>query len=117
MRNERRAALRLGPGLITGACNDDPSSVATYAQVGAQFGFALAWTLLFSFPLLVAIQEISARIARVSGCGIAGNLRRHTPGWLAATLVLLLSMANVFNLAADLGAMSAVLRLLLAAVR
>jgi len=115
MRNERRAALRLGPGLITGACNDDPSSVATYAQVGAQFGFALAWTLLFSFPLLVAIQEISARIARVTGCGIAGNLRRHTPGWLAATLVLLLSMANVFNLAADLGAMSAVLRLLLAA--
>src|SRR5215469_6377735 len=115
MRNERRAALRLGPGLITGACNDDPSSVATYSQVGAQFGFALAWTLPFSFPLLVAIQEISARIARVSGCGIAGNLQRHTPGWLAAALVLLLAMANVFNLAANLGAMSEVLRLLLAA--
>jgi Mn2+/Fe2+ NRAMP family transporter len=115
MRNERRAALRLGPGLITGACNDDPSSVATYSQVGAQFGFGLAWTLVFSFPLLVAIQEISARIARVTGCGIAGNLRRHTPGWLAATLVLLLAMANVFNLAADLGAMGAVLRLVLAA--
>src|SRR5262245_4466479 len=76
MRNERRAALRLGPGLITGACNNDPSSVGTYSQVGAQFGFGLAWTLLFSFPLLVAIQEISARIARVTGCGIAGNLRR-----------------------------------------
>jgi len=115
MRNERRAVLRLGPGLITGACNDDPSSVGTYAQVGAQFGFALAWTLPFSLPLLVAIQEISARIARVTGCGIAGNLRRHTPGWLAAALVLLLSIANVFNLAADLAAMSAVLRLLLAA--
>jgi Mn2+/Fe2+ NRAMP family transporter len=115
MTNERHAALRLGPGLITGACNDDPSSVGTYSQVGAQFGFGLAWTLVFSFPLLVAIQEVSARIARVTGCGIAGNLRRHTPGWLAATLVLLLSVANVFNLAADLGAMSAVLRLLLAA--
>ena len=115
MSNERRAALRLGPGLITGACNDDPSSVGTYSQVGAQFGFGLAWTLLFSFPLLVAIQEISARIARVTGCGIAGNLRRHTPGWLAAVLVMSLSMANLFNLAADLGAMSAVLRLLFAA--
>jgi Mn2+/Fe2+ NRAMP family transporter len=115
MTNERRAGLRLGPGLITGACNDDPSSVATYSQVGAQFGFGLAWTLLFSFPLLVAIQEISARTARVSGCGIAGNLRHHTPRWLAAVLVALLAMANVFNLAANLGAMSAVLRLLLAA--
>lgn len=115
MRNERRAALRLGPGLITGACNNDPSSVGTYSQVGAQFGFGLAWTLLFSFPLLVAIQEISARIARVTGCGIAGNLRRHTPGWLAAVLVTLLSIANLFNLAANLGAMGAVLRLLFAA--
>jgi Mn2+/Fe2+ NRAMP family transporter len=114
MRNERRGTLRLGPGLITGACNDDPSSVGTYSQVGAQFGFGLAWTLLFSFPLLVAIQEISARIACVTGCGIAANLRRHTPGWLAALLVLLLSLANVFNLAADLGAMGAVLRLLVA---
>jgi NRAMP (natural resistance-associated macrophage protein)-like metal ion transporter len=115
MRNERRAALRLGPGLITGACNDDPSSVGTYSQVGAQFGFGLAWTLLFSFPLLVAIQEISARIARVTGLGLAGNLRRHCPRWLAAMLVTLLALANVFNLAADLGAMAAVLRLLLAA--
>jgi Mn2+/Fe2+ NRAMP family transporter len=115
MRNERRAALRLGPGLITGACNDDPSSVGTYSQVSAQFGFGLAWTLLFSFPLLVAIQEISARLARVTGCGIAGNLRRHSPRWLAAALVTLLSIASVFNLAADLGAMGAVLRLLLAA--
>ena len=115
MRNERRTALRPGPGLITGACNNDPSSVGTYSQVGAQFGFGLAWTLPFSFPLLVAIQEISARIARVTGCGIAGNLRRHTPRWLATALVALLSIANVFNLAANLGAMSAVLRLLLAA--
>jgi Mn2+/Fe2+ NRAMP family transporter len=115
MRKQGRAALRLGPGLITGACNDDPSSVGTYSQVGAQFGYGLAWTLLFSFPLLVAVQETSARIARVTGLGLAGNLRRHCPGWLAAALIALFSAANVFNLAADLGAMGAVLRLLLAA--
>jgi NRAMP (natural resistance-associated macrophage protein)-like metal ion transporter len=114
MTDRRRARLRLGPGLITGACNDDPSSVATYSQVGAQFGFGLAWTLPFSFPLLVAIQEISARIGRVTGLGLAGNLRRHYPGWLAAALVTLLSLANVFNLAADLGAMGEVLKLLVA---
>ena len=112
MRNKDRATLRLGPGLITGACNDDPSSVGTYSQVGAQFGYTLAWTLPFSFPLLVAVQEISARIARVSGLGIAGNLRRHCPHWLAAALILLLAAANLFNQAADLGAMGAVLRLL-----
>ena len=115
MSNKGRAALRLGPGLITGASNDDPSSVGTYSQVGAQFGYALAWTVLFSFPLLVAVQEISARIARVTGLGLAGNLRRHCPGWLAVALIALLSAANVFNLAADLAAMGAVLRLLLRA--
>jgi len=113
--NKGRPAPRLGPGLTTGACNDDPSSVGTYSQVGAQFGYGLAWTLLFSFPLLVTVQEISARMARVTGRGLAGNLRRHCPGWLAAALIALLSAANVFNLAADLGAMGAVLRLLIAA--
>jgi NRAMP (natural resistance-associated macrophage protein)-like metal ion transporter len=109
---KRRVRHRLGPGLITGACNDDPSSVGTYSQIGAQYGYALAWTLLFSYPLLVAIQEISARIGRVTGHGIAGNLQRHYPGWLAGGLVGLLAVANVFNLAANLGAMGAVLRLL-----
>jgi NRAMP (natural resistance-associated macrophage protein)-like metal ion transporter len=110
---KRRVAHRLGPGLITGACNSDPSSVGTYSQVGAQYGYALTWTLLFSYPLVVAIQEISARIGRVTGHGIAGNLQRHYPGWLAGGLVGLLALANVFNLAADLGAMGAVLKLLL----
>lgn len=110
---KRGTARRLGPGLITGACNSDPSSVGTYTQVGAQFGYALAWTLLFSYPLVVAIQEISARIGRVTGHGIAGNLQRQYPGWLAGGLVALLAFANVFNLAADLGAMGAVLKLLL----
>ena len=103
---------RLGPGLLTGACNDDPSSVGTYSQVGAQYGYGLAWTLLFSYPLVVAVQEISARVGRVTGRGIAGNLQRHYPRWLAWSLVTLLFAANVFNLAADLGAMGAVLKLL-----
>jgi NRAMP (natural resistance-associated macrophage protein)-like metal ion transporter len=76
----RRKLLQvLGPGLITGASDDDPGGIATYSQVGAQFGYGLAWTLVFSYPLMAAIQEISARIGRVTGFGIAGNLRRHYP--------------------------------------
>jgi Mn2+/Fe2+ NRAMP family transporter len=111
----RRSAWRLGPGLITGACNDDPSSVGTYSQVGAQYGYGLAWTLLFSYPLVVAIQAISARIGQVTGRGIAGNLRLHYPGWLVGALVGLLVVANTINLAVDLNAMGAVLKLLLEA--
>jgi len=103
----------LGPGFITGACNDDPGSIGTLSQVGAQFGYGLAWTLLFTYPLLFAVQEISARLGRVTGCGIAGNLQRHYPRWFAVSLVALLAVANVINLGADLGAMGAVLRLLL----
>jgi NRAMP (natural resistance-associated macrophage protein)-like metal ion transporter len=114
-RAARRSVWRLGPGLITGACNDDPSSVVTYSQVGAQYGYGLAWTLLFSYPLLVAIQAISARMGRVTGRGIAGNLRLHYPGWLVGALVGLLAVANIVNLAADLSAMGAVLKLLLEA--
>ena len=92
----------VGPGLITGASDDDPSGIATYSQVGAQFGFGLSWTLVASFPLMVGIQEISARIGRVTGRGIAANLRRMYPGWLTGSLVLLLVVANVVNLGADL---------------
>src|SRR6202162_3299972 len=93
----------MGPGLITGASDDDPSGIATYSQVGAQFGYGLAWTLVFSYPLMAAIQEISARIGRVTGFGIAGNLRRHYPAWLSGSIVLLLLIANLINLGADLG--------------
>ena len=103
----------MGPGLITGASDDDPSGIATYSQVGAQFGYGLAWTLLFSYPLMAAIQEISARIGRVTGYGIAGNLRRHYPRWLSTSVVGLLMLANVINLGADLGAMGAALKLLI----
>src|SRR6201994_3118144 len=96
---------RLGPGLISGASDDDPSGIATYSQVGAQFGYGLAWSLIVSYPLMAAIQEISARIGRVTGIGIAGNLRRHFPAWLSRGIVGLLLAANIINLGADLGAM------------
>ena len=99
----------LGPGLITGASDDDPSGIATYSQAGAQFGYALGWTLLFTYPLMCAIQVISARIGRVTGRGLAGNMRRHYPAPVLYTLVGLLLVANTINLGADLGAMAAAL--------
>jgi NRAMP (natural resistance-associated macrophage protein)-like metal ion transporter len=103
---------RLGPGLITGASDDDPSGIATYSQAGAQFGYAMCWVMLFCFPLMAAIQEISARIGRVTGQGIAGNIRAHYSPWLLRTIVGLLLVANIINLGADLGAMAAALQLL-----
>jgi NRAMP (natural resistance-associated macrophage protein)-like metal ion transporter len=103
----------LGPGLITGAADDDPSGIATYAQAGAQFGFRLGWTLLLTYPLMVAIQAISARIGRTTGHGIAGNLRTHYPNWLLQGVVALLFVANTLNIGADLGAMAEATRLLL----
>lgn len=105
---------RLGPGLITGASDDDPSGIATYAQAGAQFGLSMCWVMLFSFPLMSAIQEISARIGRVTGHGIAGNIRFHYPAWLLHGIVALLLIANIINLGADLGAMGDSLSLLIA---
>lgn len=109
-----RALGWLGPGLVTGASDDDPSGIGTYSQAGAQFGYGLLWTLLFSYPLMVGIQEISARIGRITGRGIAGNLCRHPPRWLARALIAVLSIANIVNLGADLGAMGAALKLLFA---
>ena len=103
---------RLGPGLITGASDDDPSGIATYSQVGSQFGFALLWTMLFSYPLMGGIQEISARIGIVTGRGLAGNLRRHFPRPLLYGVVSLLLVANTINIGADIGAMAASLRML-----
>jgi NRAMP (natural resistance-associated macrophage protein)-like metal ion transporter len=104
---------RLGPGLITGASDDDPSGIATYSQAGAQFGYAMCWVMLFCFPLMAAIQEISARIGRVTGQGIAGNIRAHYSAWLLRAIVGLLLAANIINLGADLGAMGATLQLLI----
>ena len=103
----------LGPGLITGAADDDPSGIATYSQAGAQFGFAITWTLLFTYPLMAAIQEISARIGRTTGKGIAANIREHYPNAILQCIVFLLVIANIINIGADLGAMADALRLLI----
>jgi len=102
----------LGPGLITGASDDDPSGIATYSQAGAQFGFGLTWTMLFSYPLMAVVQEISARIGRTTGRGIAGNMRKYYPNWLLQSVVLLLLVANTINIGADLGAMGDALKLI-----
>jgi NRAMP (natural resistance-associated macrophage protein)-like metal ion transporter len=102
----------LGPGLITGAADDDPSGIATYSQVGAQFGFAMLWTMLFSFPLMAGIQEICGRLGRITGMGVAANLAKCYPKTVVRGLVLLLCVANIFNLGADVAAMAAAIQLL-----
>ena len=104
---------KLGPGLITGAADDDPSGIATYSQAGAQFGLGMLWTLLLTFPLMVGIQIVSARIGRVSGHGLATNIRRHYPRWLLYAIVILLLVANTINIAADVAAMGDAARLVL----
>ena len=104
---------RLGPGLITGAADDDPSGIATYSQVGAAFGYGILWTAFFTFPLMVGIQVVSARIGRVTGDGLAANIRKHYPPWLLYGIVGLLLVANTVNIAADIGAMGAALKLLI----
>ena len=109
----KKLLLRLGPGLITGAADDDPSGIGTYSQVGAQFGFGMLWTVIFSYPLMAVIQEISARIGRVTGKGIAGNIRKHYSKTLLYAIVSLLLIANICNLGADIDAMGAVANLLL----
>ncbi len=103
---------KLGPGLITGAADDDPSGIATYSQVGAMFGYSMMWLMLFSLPLMIAIQEVCARIGRVTGMGIAANMRKHYPASLMYVIVSLLCLANIFNLGADIGAMGAAAQLL-----
>jgi len=102
---------RLGPGLITGAADDDPSGIATYSQAGAQFGLAMLWSVFLTTPLMVGIQVVSARIGRVTGHGIARNLRDHYPRPLMWFIVSLLLVANTMNIAADLGAMGEALQL------
>ncbi len=98
---------RLGPGLITGAADDDPSGIATYSQAGAQFGLNMLWTLIFTYPLMVAVQVISARIGRVTGTGLAANLLEIFPRWSVGLLVASLFVANTINIGADLAAMGA----------
>ena len=97
----------LGPGLITGASDDDPSGIGTYSQVGSQFGFGLLWTALFTFPLMAAVQEMCARIALQTGVGLGVSLRRKFPTWLVGIAILALLVANTINVGADLGAVAA----------
>jgi NRAMP (natural resistance-associated macrophage protein)-like metal ion transporter len=104
---------RLGPGLITGASDDDPSGIGTYSQAGAQLGFGVSWTMLLTYPLMTAIQEICGRVGRVTGHGIAGNVCRNYPAVVVWSLVVLLFVANTINIAADLGAMADAVKLLI----
>ena len=102
---------KLGPGLITGAADDDPSGIATYSQGGAQYGFATLWTLLLTYPLMVGIQVISARIGCVTGHGLGTNIAKSNSRWVAMTLVALLLVANTINIGADLAAMADAIQL------
>src|ERR1043166_431957 len=107
---EHRASGRffanLGPGLITGAADDDPSGISTYSVTGALFGYVPLWTALFSFPLMAAVQMMCARLGMVTGRGLAGVLRRSYPRWVLWSACTLLIVANVFNIGADLGGMA-----------
>jgi len=109
--SEESWVKKLGPGLITGAADDDPSGIATYSQAGAQFGFGMLWTVLFTYPLMVGIQIVSARIGRVTGHGLATNIRRHYPASLLYFIVGLLLIANTINIAADVAAMGDAVKL------
>ena len=95
---------QLGPGLVTGAADDDPSGIATYSQAGAQFGTSLMWTMTLAYPLMVAVQLASARVGRVTGYGLGRNLKEIMPRWLVVSIVLLLFVANTINVGADLAA-------------
>ena len=111
MKRLREWLHQLGPGLITGAADDDPSGIATYSQAGARFGFLTLWTIVFTYPLMVGIQLVSARIGRVTGRGLASNIRRNFPRPVLYTVVVLLVVANTVNIAADIAAMGEALEL------
>src|SRR5690349_22560196 len=85
----------LGPGLLTGASDDDPSGIATYSQAGAQFGYAPSWSLVLTYPLMTAVQMISAHVGRTTGQGLAGNIARCYPAWAVYSLIVPLLIANV----------------------
>jgi NRAMP (natural resistance-associated macrophage protein)-like metal ion transporter len=114
LKKPRNIVLRLlGPGLVTGAADDDPSGIATYSQAGAQFGYGLLWTVFLTTPFMIAIQLVSARIGRVTGKGLAANVMELAPRWLVLGLVFLLVAANTFNIAADIAAMGESLSLVI----
>ncbi|HEX4123232.1 MAG TPA: divalent metal cation transporter, partial [Tepidisphaeraceae bacterium] len=112
---QRRRGLpwRLGPGLIAGGADDDPTSIGTYTQAGAALGYSLLWMTWVTLPLVAVIQEICARVGRITGLGIAGNLRRHYSPWIVYPNVLLLVIANIITLGADIEAMGQAAKLLI----
>ncbi len=112
VKNAKKYWQSLGPGLTTGAADDDPSGIATYSQAGAKYGFQLLWLAPFTFPLMAIVQEMCARIGLVTGRGLAANIRRHFPPWALYAATILLLSANTFNIGADLGAMASASRLL-----
>src|SRR5260221_2272409 len=117
-KKSRNMVLRLlGPGLVTGAADDDPSGIATYSQAGAQFGYGLLWTVFLTTPFMIAIQLVSARIGRVTGRGLAANAAQCVPRWMVIGLVSLLVVANVFNIAADIGVMGEALSLVIGGLK
>lgn len=111
------ALKKLGPGLVTGAADDDPSGIATYSQAGAQYGFGLLWTIVLTYPLMAGIQMICARIGLVTGRGLARNMQRTYPLLLTLPLIVLLLIANIINIAADLAAMSDAVKLVVGGPR
>jgi NRAMP (natural resistance-associated macrophage protein)-like metal ion transporter len=104
--NVPRFVAKLGPGLITGAADDDPSGISTYSVAGAAFGYSFLWTALFSFPLMATVQLMCARLGMVTGRGLGGVIRSRYPRWVLWPACLLLIVANVFNIGADLGGMA-----------
>src|SRR6476469_9587719 len=106
------AVKHLGPGLITGAADDDPSGIATYSQAGAQFGFNLLWTMLLTYPLMTTMQMISARLGCLTGKGLAANIKASFPAWVLYCVVALLMIAHTLNIAADIAAMGAAMHLI-----
>src|SRR6476660_7618362 len=108
MRTARRFFSDLGPGLITGAADDDPSGISTYTVAGASFGYSALWTAILTFPLMAAVQLMSARLGMVTGRGLAGVIRRRYPRWILWSSCLLLVIANTVNIGADLGGMGEV---------
>src|SRR5476649_2321593 len=105
MRLKQHPLARIGPGLITGVADDDPSGIATYSQAGAQFGLNMLWTMPVALPLMAAVQSMCARIGRVTGKGLSANIKQSFPPIVLQGVVLLLLIANILNIAADVAAM------------
>src|SRR6266446_6429957 len=109
----KRFLMLLGPGLITGASDDDPSGIGTYTTAGASLGFAMLWTAILTLPMMAAVQFICAKIGMVSGMGLAGALRKHYPNWLVYSAISLLLIANTITAGVDIGAIAAAINLLI----